>query len=397
MRVLVHDYSGHPFQVELSRWLAAQGHEVLHVYAAFFQTPRGSLQRLADDLPNFQIEGLQLKSDFAKYSFFKRRFQEVEYGKVLVARTQQFNPDVLISSNNPLDAQNVLWKYCRKNNVPHVFWLQDVYSMGISSILQEKMGWLGGLIGWHYSRLERNLLRQSTAVVPISPDFLPILNQWQISKDNLHVIANWAPLAELPPASRINDWAEAQGLVDHFVFLYSGTLGLKHNPEYLLALAQHFQAQPKVQVVVISEGLGAQWLRQQKQSMKLDNLRILNYQQFSQMPQVLASADVLLAILEASAGVYSVPSKVLTYLCAGKPILLSVPPNNLAARIVVDSQAGLVTSGRDEFLQAAEQLCNNQLLGQQMGARALAYAQESFNIERIGKQFERVLQKCLRR
>ena len=43
LRIAVHDYSGHPFQVQLSRALAERGHEVLHLYSTRFQTPRGPL------------------------------------------------------------------------------------------------------------------------------------------------------------------------------------------------------------------------------------------------------------------------------------------------------------------------------------------------------------------
>lgn len=46
MRLLVHDYSGHPHQVQLSRELAKRGHEVLHLYAGFLQTPRGDQGRI---------------------------------------------------------------------------------------------------------------------------------------------------------------------------------------------------------------------------------------------------------------------------------------------------------------------------------------------------------------
>ena len=45
MRILVHDYAGHPFQVQLSRELARRGHDVLHLYCSSTHTPRGDLAR----------------------------------------------------------------------------------------------------------------------------------------------------------------------------------------------------------------------------------------------------------------------------------------------------------------------------------------------------------------
>ena len=45
MRIIVHDYAGHPFEVQLSRELAARGHDVLHLYCGSTHTPRGDLAR----------------------------------------------------------------------------------------------------------------------------------------------------------------------------------------------------------------------------------------------------------------------------------------------------------------------------------------------------------------
>ncbi len=44
MRILLNDFSGHPFPVQLSRELAGRGYTVLHTYCASFLTPHGSLQ-----------------------------------------------------------------------------------------------------------------------------------------------------------------------------------------------------------------------------------------------------------------------------------------------------------------------------------------------------------------
>ena len=63
-------------------------------------------------------------------------------------------------------------------------------------------------------------------------------------------------------------------------------------------------------------------------------LMLLPFQPYEVLPEVLASADVLIAILEPDAGVFSVPSKVLSYHCAGRPILAAIPAENLAARII---------------------------------------------------------------
>ena len=86
---------------------------------------------------------------------------------------------------------------------------------------------------------------------------------------------------------------------------------------------------------------------------------LLPFQPYEVLPEVLASADVLLAILEPEAGVFSVPSKVLSYHCAGRPILAAIPAENLAARIIERArQRRRRGSRRDEqaFVAAARRL-----------------------------------------
>ena len=142
----------------------------------------------------------------------------------------------------------------------------------------------------------------------------------------------------------------------------------------------------------------ADWLREQKKGHKLDNLILLNYQPFEVLPDVLGSADVLLAVLEPDAGVFSVPSKVLTYLCAGRPLLLAVPPKNLAARIVRENGAGITVPPGDieGWLKAADELIGDSSLRQTLARNARRYAEETFDINAITDRFERILQEVVR-
>ena len=131
---------------------------------------------------------------------------------------------------------------------------------------------------------------------------------------------------------------------------------MKHNPDLLLGLALQYRGDPSVLVVVVSEGIGAEWLRKESAARGLDNLLLFPYQPFAMLPDLLASGDVLVSVLEEDAGVFSVPSKVLSYLCAGRALLLAVPAENLAARLVRENHAGLTVAPADKtgFLRAAE-------------------------------------------
>ena len=97
MRILIHDYSCHPFQVELSRALAARGHDVLHLYSGSISTPRGGLVRRQEDPPGFDVRPLSLGKAIAKYDYFRRFTQELAYARLLEEAARDFKPAVIWS------------------------------------------------------------------------------------------------------------------------------------------------------------------------------------------------------------------------------------------------------------------------------------------------------------
>lgn len=398
MRIVINDHAGHPFQVQLSRSLASRGHTVLHSFTSDLQTPRGALQRRPDDPAGFDIVPIKLSGSFDRYGLVRRFLQERELGRRLQAMAQEFKPDAVISSNTPLGAQSRLLSWCRKDNTRFIFWLQDLLGTGIKNNVSKKLPGIGHLIGEYYIWLENRLLKKSQAVVAITEDFVPVLSRAGVCEDAVQVIHNWAPLDEMPVLDRKNNWSYKHGLKDTFNFLYSGTLGMKHNPGLLVELALKYRNHPRVRVVVITEGLGEEYLKEKKKEFGLDNLILLPFQPYEELPEVLASADVLLTLLEKDAGVFAVPSKVLTYLCTQRPLLLAVPLENLAAKIVAAHEAGVVVAPDDVqgFLEGAGRLLGEgslegEMLREQMGANGRRYAEAHFDIEKITDRFEEII------
>jgi colanic acid biosynthesis glycosyl transferase WcaI len=392
-RLVVHDYSGHPFQVQLSRELASRGYAVLHLHCPSYRSGKGELRLRSDDPPTLAIDEVRLATDFDKYSLWRRPLQERAYARRLIRRVAKFSPDIVLSGNTPLIAQRMFRRECERRGVPFVFWHQDLYSLPIRDALRARVPVIGALLGSRIVRLEASTLLSSDAVVSISEDFLPQLRRWGVPDRKLNVIENWAPLAELPLVPRRNAWARRHRLEEKRVLLYSGTLGAKHNPELLVHLARQFRVQPDVQIVVISEGVGADLLAEAVAREGLTNLLLLGFQPYERLPEVLASADVLVAILEPEAGTFAVPSKVLTYLCAARPVLGAIPPENLAAYTILRSGGGIVVDPRnpEAFTAAAAALLGDPVWRTELGNNARAYAEATFDIGLVADGFEQIL------
>lgn len=211
-RVLIHDYAGHPFQVQLSRELARRGYEVLHLYFGHNNTPKGNLEKKITDPETFTVEGVYTKEPIRKYSYIKRWLQEIEYGNLMAARINTFKPDFLLSANTPLDSQKIIMRACSQVGTKFIFWLQDVSGLAAMKLLSRKIPVLGSLVGWYHIQLERHMLRTSHQVVLISEDFKPIVQEWQVDLKLIKVIPNWAPLDEFPVREKDNPWSNQHGI-----------------------------------------------------------------------------------------------------------------------------------------------------------------------------------------
>jgi glycosyltransferase involved in cell wall biosynthesis len=106
----------------------------------------------------------------------------------------------------------------------------------------------------------------------------------------------------------------------------------------------------------------------------------------------LAASDILVALLERDASAFSVPSKILSYLTSGRPILAAIPPSNLAARTITEARAGTVIPPGDSasFARSAQSLMADEPTRQRLGENGRRYAARTFAIEPIVDRFEQV-------
>jgi colanic acid biosynthesis glycosyl transferase WcaI len=389
MRIVLHDFGGYPFTADLARALARRGHAVTYLYAAGFRQPRAAVEATAADTPALELRGIDVGAAYRRGAGFHRLAQERRYGQLLGTAIASLRPDTVISANCPLDAQAMALEATHRAGGSFVFWLQDLYSLAVARLLRRRLWVLGTAIGARYARLESDLLRRSDAVVSISPDFGDTLERWGVRSERIHAIENWAPLESSAPMPKDNPWARRHALIGQPTLLYAGTLGRKHDPTQLAFLAS---AIPEARMLVVAEGAGAEALRAARELP--GNLTILPLQPAEELPAVLASADVLVAILELDSHSFSVPSKVLTYLAAGRPILAAIPAENLAARTILDARAGIVVEPHDRagLAAGARHLLGNPAERERAGLAARAYAERAFDIQVKADEFERVLE-----
>ena len=390
----MHDYSGHPFQVELSAELARRGHDVTHSWCEAHVSGKGNL----GGAPGVRFDSIARGEVIEKLSFKRRLVQEVRYGVQLARQVRRIKPDVVLMGNVPVPMMVVIVTYFVLARVPWVSWQQDVQGVAMRSFAGAKLSKafvvFAAVAGW----LEKWCNRRADAIVVISDAFLGVHRAWGTAAKTT-VIPNWAPLEELVPTERDNAWAVENDVADVPNLLYSGTLGLKHNPTLLVQVAAAVRALgTPAHLTVVTEGPAVDVLRDEAERLDVP-ITLLPFQPYVRLPEVLGAGDVLMVVLDQSAGAFSVPSKTLSYLCAARPILGLMPAENLAAALVDEAGGCVLPPVADSVDEAAAWV--TEVLGDadewdKIGRRSRDLAEREFELSQCATRFEQILSSAAR-
>ena len=387
--ILIHDYAGHPFQFDLSREIARRGYRVVHGFYSGDAGPKGDILSHETDPDSFKVIPFDIKGNYNKSAYLSRRSMDIRYGKTVANWIVENSPNVVISGNTPSEAQEKVFAACRKVEAKFIPWVQDLYSVAVRIVLRRKLPFLGAPVSFYYKYLDKRHLMRSHRNILISDDFLSEVCKWGVPRIKNRVIPNWGALQSVHLTEKNNWLARKHKLNEKFVFLYSGTLGIKHRPDLLLDLAMAFAKYPDVVIVLSGQGRGYDKLKVSAPSRGLTNIRFLPIQSIHNFKFLLGAADVTVATLEDEAGQFAIPSKVLNYMCAGKPILLSAPKQNQASRLISNERLG-IQCDEHSFVYEAQKLYEFPSLRDKFGFNARKYAERNFDLEVIASNFEEV-------
>jgi len=137
-----------------------------------------------------------------------------------------------------------------------------------------------------------------------------------------------------------------------FVVMFAGNLGVVQRLDVIIEAARRMPADSRVMFVLLGDGVDRERLERAAREAGLSNVRFLGRQPFESVPQFLQAADVLLVHLKRTPiSDYLVPAKVLTYLAAGRALLVAM--EGPAAELVSAIGAGVVVPPEDPAAMAA--------------------------------------------
>ena len=328
--------------------LAEAGHEV-HVFASVPSYRDGANTRLRREV----IDGAKVHRVRVflseKANIIKRLSNVLIYTVALFFEVLRLRPDIVTAATYPpVVAAWGASLAARLTGARFVYHLQDIYPE-ISETNADRLG--HGLPARLMRWLDNQTLRRAAAIVVLSEDMAHTLAARGLGPLPIHVLNNFSltPVNPVPigvPAGLAKPIGTRR-------VIFAGNLGRFQNLSLLTqGVARLFSSHPNLELLLLGDGvalpdLKAQWA---------DNpqVRFAPFLPFEVAREVIAEADIGLVSL--APGIYraAYPSKVLTYLELGVPILALVETESQLAASLVEAGIGAVpTTATPEAIATA--------------------------------------------
>jgi glycosyltransferase involved in cell wall biosynthesis len=257
-------------------------------------------------------------------------------------RGKQFDA-VFVYAVSPIMAAIPALVIGRLKKAPVFVWVLDLWPETLRAVGVLKkpalLSIVGKMVSWIYNRADYLLLQ--------SHGFLENVKKYctkDISSGRLVYFPSWA---EDDFSGSIQQESTLLARDDSsFTVVFAGNLGEAQDFPAVLDAAEALFDKVSVRWVIVGDGRMSDWLSQQVQSRGLTNVLLLGRHPLDEMPALFACADALLVSLKTN-DVFekTIPGKVQAYLASGRPLLGMI--NGEAARVIVDSGAGLTCSSGD--------------------------------------------------
>jgi len=233
--------------------------------------------------------------------------------------------------------------------------------------------------------------RQADRVVCICDGFVEKLTERGIAPDRLKLIPLWGDTEKVYPIAAATKFRQANEITgNQFLIMHTGNMGKKQDLMNVVRAAELSKDREDVVWLLVGQGEERGALEEAIRQRQLRNIRLLPLQPEDSLAEMYSAADLLLLHQKAAVVESVIPSKLLTYMAAGRPVLAAVSNKSETARYVERAKCGRIIHSEDPMalVEAALSLRADGALREKLGSNGRAYVLEHFTKDKILREYE---------
>lgn len=391
------DEPGHTRHFEMAQYLRERGHELVIVASDLnYQTGQRTVERHGV-FTEQMIDGVRVLRAYIypelHRSYFWRivSFFSFMFSSVWAALSVK-DADLIMGTTPQIFQAVSAWFVAFLRNKPFLLEVRDLWpEFGVSmGVIRNPV--VIALARW----LERFLYARAAHILVNSPAYKEYIHARGIPESKITFIPYGTDVDMFNPGVDGLAVRRRLGLEDKFVVLYAGALGQANDIYTVLGAAKHLKDEKHIHFVFWGDGKERPNLQSEAELLSLENVTFAGVCPKKEMPFVIASSDVCLAILQ-NVPMFrtTYPNKVFDYMAAARATVLVI--DGVIRQVIETSGGGVFVEPANHELLAKTilELSRDPQRVRQMGENARAYLVK--NLDRRGKLDEtlQLLQKLV--
>jgi colanic acid biosynthesis glycosyl transferase WcaI len=239
--------------------------------------------------------------------------------------------------------------------------------------------------------LEGFLYRRAENIVCICQGFVEKLTLRGADPDRLVLIPLWGNTDNVYPIEGATKFRIANNFKSSdFLAMYTGNIGKKQDLMNVVRAAELSSHLTDLTWVLVGEGEERTLIGEAIRHRGLTNIRMLPLQPASSLAEMYSAANALFIHQKAAVVDAVIPSKLLTYMAAGRPILAAVSDKSETARYVESANCGLIIhpESPEALVESVLSLRTDSALQSRLGANGRAYVQQHFAKDKVLQKYD---------
>tara|TARA_B100001248_G_C27356636_1_gene444169 strand:+ start:84 stop:1328 length:1245 start_codon:yes stop_codon:yes gene_type:complete len=274
-------------------------------------------------------------------------------------------------------------------NIPHIFWVQDLWPDTLVALKILKKNWQIKLfkifVNWIYSRCDLILAQ--------SKNILKEINKYPSVRDNIYYFPTWGEsdlfleVASLAPEIKPKEI---------FTILFAGNIGEAQDFPNLIKAVQNLVLNKVVnfRMIIIGDGSKKEWAICEVKKLNIEKFfEFYNSYPLDRMPSFFRHADALLvSLLNKKVFNMTVPGKLQFYLSSGIPIIGNICGEG--AEVIKKSKSGLVCDSGDYKTLSkiiSKMIKLDKMTLKKMGLNGQKYALKEFSKTKLVNKLNKIL------
>ncbi|MCI8280679.1 MAG: glycosyltransferase family 4 protein [Lachnospiraceae bacterium] len=375
----------HTIYTDLLREFHKNGH---HVYAVspverrkqsmeqVFETPEGKILKLSignitrTNLIEKGISTLQIESRFIQG--LKRYFGQVRF-------------DLVLYSTPPITFGRVVEFVKKRDGARAYLLLKDIFPQNAVDLGMLKKSGLGGILYRYFRKKEKKLYQTSDTIGCMSQanvDYVRKQNPW-IDPKKVEICANSVQAIDMGVDQKTRERIRRKYQIplEQKVFVYGGNLGKPQGIEFFIECLRQQEKDLGVYFLIIGDGTEYGKLKEYITREKPEHVTLMKRLPREDYEAMVGACDVGLIFLDHRFTIPNFPSRILSYMQAGLPVLAVTDVHTDVGKVITEGKFGwwCESNSTEAFGKAVQAACGSDL--EQMGNAGFRYLAENYSVE----------------